>query len=459
MLGAALVTAALVTPTGVAHAQDTLRDAADAHGLRLGAAVANGPLSNEQDYRNTLSSEYSGVTAENSMKWESIQPSQGQYNWSDADAIVDFAQTNGQSIHGHTLVWHSQAPSWVENLQGNELRTAMEEHIDTVMSRYAGQVESWDVVNEPIDDNANLRDSFWLQELGPDYIADAFHLARDADPNAKLYINDYNIDGINAKSDAYYDLVSDLLAQGVPIDGIGFQGHMILGQVPSTLEENIRRFAQLGLEVQITELDIRIPTPASESELQQQADDYREVVEACLAVDGCVGITTWGITDRHSWIPDTFDGQGAALPFDENYNKKPAYFAMLEALGGDPGNGDDDDDNGGNGNGDAACAVTYSVNDWGGAPGFTAAVTITNTGSTAINGWTLDFTFPGDQTITDGWSADWSQNGANVTASDAGWNATLAPNGGSTSIGFNASYSNGNPAPTEFTLNGQTCTN
>ncbi|AYY14900.1 endo-1,4-beta-xylanase [Actinobacteria bacterium YIM 96077] len=451
LTSAALVAAGLIVTSSSATAQETLRGAADEQGLRIGAAVANGPLSNESQYRDVLSTEYNGVTAENSMKWESLQPSQGQFNWSDADEIVDFAQSNGQSVHGHTLVWHSQTPNWVQNLQGQDLQDAMENHINTVMGRYAGDVESWDVVNEPIGDDANLRNSFWMQELGEDYIAEAFQIARSADPNAKLYINDYNIDGINAKSDAYYDLVSDLLDQGVPIDGIGFQGHRVLGDVPSSLEDNIRRFAQLGLEVQLTEIDIRIDTPASDSELEQQRDNYEEMVNACVSVNGCVGVTTWGITDRHSWVPDQFDGQGAALPFDENYNKKPAYYGILEALGGegDPGNG--------NGNGDTACEVNYSANDWGGAPGFTASVDITNTGSGTIDGWTLEFTFPGDQTITDSWSADWSQSGADVTATNASWNGTIGPNQ-SISIGFNGSYTDSNPAPTEFTLNGEPCT-
>lgn len=317
------------------HAQETLRAAADAQGLRIGAAVATGPLAGEAPYRDTLAAEFNSVTAENAMKWESLQPNEGQFTWGQADAIVDFAQQNGQAVYGHTLVWHSQTPGWVQSLSPADMAGAMETHISTVVGRYADDIEAWDVVNEVIDDSGNLRNSFWLQQLGPDYIADAFELARAADPDAELYINDYNIDGINAKSDAYYDLVQDLLADGVPIDGIGLQAHLILGQVPSSMQANIQRFVDLGLEVRITELDIRIQLPADSNELEQQAADYAAVVDACLAVDGCVGITTWGFTDAHSWVPGFFDGQGAALPFDESYANKPAYFAMLEALGGE----------------------------------------------------------------------------------------------------------------------------
>ncbi|WP_281354056.1 endo-1,4-beta-xylanase [Phytoactinopolyspora halotolerans] len=540
----ALVGATLVVPIGAAQAQDTLRGAADAQGLRMGAAVANGPLSSDAQYRNILGTEFNSVTAENSMKWESLQPSQGQFTFSQGDAIVDFAQANNQAVYGHTLVWHNQTPSWVQNLSGQQLDDAMQTHITTVLDHYEGQVEAWDVANEVIDDGANLRNSFWLQGLGEGYIADAFRYADAADPNAKLYINDYNIDGINAKSNAYYDLVSGLLNQGVPIDGIGLQAHMILGQVPSSLEDNIRRFAQLGLEVRITELDIRMDLPVTQAKLEQQRQDYAAVVDACMSVDGCVGVTTWGFTDAHSWVPDQFGGQGAALPFDENYNKKPAYYGILDTLDGgtpndttpptQPGAPQISDvtsnsasltwsassDSGGSGlagysvyreqsgndqllaspstnsvtltgldpqtqysvyvvardgagntsspstaasfttqegpGGGGACDVEYTANNWGGSEGFTASVTITNTGSSQLNGWTLGFTFPGDQSVREGWSATWSQSGADVTAESIGWNDALAP-GGSTTVGFNGTYSGSNPEPTEFTLNGEPC--
>jgi len=214
------------------------------------------------------------------------------------------------------------------------MRAAMEDHIATVAGRYSGRVGSWDVVNEALNEDGTLRGSFWLQTLGPSYIADAFRFARQADPDAKLFINDYNVEGQNAKSDGLYNLVSDLQAQGVPIDGVGLQGHLIVGQTPGDIQANIARFAALGVEVRITELDIRMTLPVDDAKLAQQADDYRGVIDACLAVPGCTGITTWGFTDKYSWIPGFFDGQGAALPFDENYNPKPAYDALHAALAG-----------------------------------------------------------------------------------------------------------------------------
>jgi endo-1,4-beta-xylanase len=311
-----------------------LRDLADGRDFLIGMAVQPAFVANEPPYAETLAREFNAVTAENAMKWDATEPSPGQFTFGDADAVVATAQANNQTIHGHTLVWHNQTPGWVQGLPENEMRAAMQNHISTVVNRYEDQVDAWDVVNEAFNEDGSLRDSFWRQTLGNGYIAEAFQAARAADPDAKLYINDFNVEGINAKSNGLFNLVQDLRAQGVPIDGVGLQGHLILGQVPSSIQANIQRFADLGVEVKITELDIRIPLPADDNELAQQALDYRAVADACLAVAGCEGITTWGFTDLHSWVPGFFDGQGAALPFDENYQPKPAYDALNAALAG-----------------------------------------------------------------------------------------------------------------------------
>lgn len=172
----------------------------------------------------------------------------------------------------------------------------------------------------------------FYRALGSNYINQAFIQAREYDPTAQLYYNDYNIEGINAKSNAAFNLIQNLRSQGVPIDAIGFQGHFIVGQVPTDLVANMQRFANLGIDVAITELDIRMPVPASQANLEQQARDYATVVEACLAVSRCVGITVWGVTDLYSWVPSTFPGQGDALLFDNNYNRKSAYYAVESSL-------------------------------------------------------------------------------------------------------------------------------
>jgi endo-1,4-beta-xylanase len=433
-----------------AAAEPTLGELAAAKNRYFGSATDNPELS-DAPYVSILSSEFSSITPGNSMKWDATEPQRGQFNFSGGDAIVELAQRNGQQVRGHTLVWHSQLPGWVSNgnFSATELRSILQNHVTTVASHYKGKVAHWDVVNEPLNEDGTLRDSVFSRTLGESYIADAFRAARAADPDAKLYINDYNIDGIGAKSDGMYRLVSSLLEQGVPIDGVGFQGHLALQYgFPSRMQENLQRFADLGLDVAITELDIRMQLPADSTKLATQATWYSDVTKACLAVSRCVGITIWDYTDKYSWIPGVFPGEGAALPWDENLQPKPAYDALRVALGGTPGGGDPDPV--------ASCRVTYAVtNQWN--TGFTASVTITNTGSTAINGWTLTFDLPAGQRVDQGWSAQWSQSGTTVTAVNASWNGTLAP-GASTSIGFNGTHDGQATAPTAFTLNGTVCT-
>lgn len=193
---------------------------------------------------------------------------------------------------------------------------------------------AWDVVNEILDENGNLRnDSIWNQHFQNDsYVMEAFHLAHAVDPNAKLYINDYNTEDINIKSNALFELVKKYKRLGVPIHGVGFQTHISLGGWPRTLKQNLERFVTLGVEVAVTELDDRIHLPANEANFQQQAVDYGEVTKACAAVKECVGVTVSGFTDKHSWIPEIEPGWGAACLFDENYKAKPCVAAVEKYL-------------------------------------------------------------------------------------------------------------------------------
>ncbi|MDT0328213.1 endo-1,4-beta-xylanase [Nocardiopsis lambiniae] len=444
--------AALALSAGAtAHAEDPpLRDLADQQGSRMGVAVS-AHLLDDPRYAEIAATQYNSVTHENELKWETVQPQRGQFNWSGADRLVDFARANDQDVYGHTLVWHSQLPSWVADggFSAPQLEQVMDDHISTVMGRYAGDIDYWDVVNEAFNENGTYRDSVFHRTLGPDYIATSLEMAHEADPDARLFINDYNVEGINAKSDALYDLASSLLDRGVPLHGVGLQSHLIVGQVPSSMQANIQRFADLGLEVIITELDIRTTTPASEQQLQAQAADYTRVFQACQAVDGCGGVTVWGVDDGHSWIPDVFPGQGAALPYTANYQVKPAYWAMHEALGGDPG-GDP-----GPGPGDGSCTVTYTVsNQWN--QGAVVDVTVRNDGAATVEGWTLTWTQPAGQRITSAWNATVTQNGSAVTAAAASWNRVLAP-GGSASFGFQLTHQGQVASPDAFALNGADC--
>ncbi len=295
----------------------------------VGSAVPASVLANESDYRAVLTREFDNVTPENEMKWGVVEPNRGQYDWSGADAIVAYAQQYGKSVRGHTLVWHSQLPGWVGGLSATDLRAAMRQHISTEMTRYRGKIRAWDVVNEVFNDDGTRRASVFQQKLGDGYIADAFRSARGADPSAKLYINDYNTEGQNAKSDAVYNLVRTLKQQGVPIDGVGFQTHLSIQYgFPSSMRANLARFAALGVDVAITEADVRIPLPADSTELATQASYFKQAWDACHVVSRCVEFTTWGFTDRHSWVPGTFPGEGAACLFDETLKPKPAYTRL-----------------------------------------------------------------------------------------------------------------------------------
>src|ERR687887_436764 len=308
----------LVAITGTASAA-TLRELASARGLIMGAAVDTNALANEAMYRTVLNREFNGVTPENAMKWDTTEPNPGQFNFSGADAVVNSAMANGQQIHGHTMVWHQQTPGWVQSLGATQMRAALQNHINTEMGRYAGKIESWDVVNEAFNEDGTRRASFWQNTLGNNYIQDAFTMARAADPGTKLCYNDFNIEGMNAKSNAVFSLVQSLKSQNL-IDCLGIQGHLSIDfSFPSGVQQNIQRFANLGIDVKFTELDVRMTLPTSAAKLQTQAQFYTNVLNACLAVPRCNQITTWGFTDLHSWVPGTFNGQGAALPFDENY--------------------------------------------------------------------------------------------------------------------------------------------
>ncbi|TWF93840.1 endo-1,4-beta-xylanase [Saccharopolyspora dendranthemae] len=306
--------------TGTAHAAETLGDSAAQSGRYFGTAIEPGYFG-EQPYVNTLNQEFNSVVAENNMKWETTEPAQGQFDFSGGDQVVGHAENQGMQVRGHTLVWHSQLAQWAQQLTGDALNQAMVDHINGVAGHYQGQIASWDVVNEAFDEDGTRRDdSHFQQQLGDGYIEEAFRTAEAADPNAQLCYNDYNTDGINAKSNGVYDMVADFKARGVPIDCVGFQTHLSTDTDLSTYQQNLQRFADLGVDVHITELDVGGSGTA-------QADVYRAVTESCLAVARCKGITVWGITDAYSWRAEE-----TPLLYDGNYQKKEAYGAVLDAL-------------------------------------------------------------------------------------------------------------------------------
>ncbi|MFI5565952.1 endo-1,4-beta-xylanase [Streptomyces sp. NPDC051740] len=363
----ALATVALALPlaTGSAAAGPSAGEKAALHfnakserlrsvapeGFVVGTAVAGGghhleqdypdPFTYDKEYRKVLGHQFSSVSPENQMKWDYIHPERDRYDFVQADAIVEFAKRNKQVVRGHTLLWHSQNPAWLEegDFSKEELRTILREHVTTVVGRYAGRIQQWDVANEIFDDQGNLRtqDNIWIRELGPGVVADVFRWVHEIDPKAKLFFNDYNVESVNAKSDAYYTLIQDLLEQGVPVHGFSVQGHLSTRYgFPGDLEDNLSRFDALGLETAVTELDVRMDVPEggvpTKAQERQQADYYQRTLEACLAVDGCNSFTIWGFTDKYSWVPVFFEGEGFANVMTDDYKRKPAFYALRDTL-------------------------------------------------------------------------------------------------------------------------------
>jgi endo-1,4-beta-xylanase len=312
-----------------------LRVPADRAHLRIGTAVDTTALTDDAPYRAAVAREFSSVTPENVMKWQLVEPVQGTYDWAAADRLVDFARAHGQTVRGHTLVWHSQNPDWLteDAFTPAELRALLRKHILDEVSHFRGRIWHWDVANEIFNDDGTWRDTIWLRNLGPGYVADALRWAHQADPHAKLFLNDYNNEGVNAKSDAYYKLIKQLRAQHVPVDGYGVQGHLAVQYgVPGDTLNNLRRFEALGLQTALTEVDVRMELPADPIKVQAQAQGFTALLQACLLARRCVSYTVWGFTDRYSWVPGVFDGQGSATPTDENLAPKPAYYAIRDTL-------------------------------------------------------------------------------------------------------------------------------
>jgi len=306
---------------------------------------------------------FNSITAENALKWQRIHPEPGVYEFELADKFVEFGQHNGMAIIGHTLVWHHQTPRWVfrdangDRVDRDTLLKRMREHIHTVVGRYKGRVKGWDVVNEALDEDGKLRNSPWLRIIGEDFIAKAFEFAHEADPDAELYYNDFSLEN-KPKRDGAVALIKKLKAQGVPITGVGLQGHYTLDW-PSKkqLADTIRAFSALGVKVMITELDIDVlprpdrhrgadlmlryeidpklnpytsglPDSIQKALAKRYADIFDVLVEHRKTVSR---VTFWGVTDRDSWL-NYWPMPGRTnhpLLFDRNYKPKPAYYAVI----------------------------------------------------------------------------------------------------------------------------------
>ena len=314
----------------------SLRSLAQIHGIYIGSAVGPQLLRRDSLYAETLAREFNMITPENAMKFAPLCPSRNQYDFRGADGIVDFAEAHVMQVRGHTLVWHNQLPRWLREgiWTRDESIEILREHIMTVVERYRGRVLVWDVLNEGVANDGSLRDTIWLKNIGSHYIDLAFRWAHEADPDALLFYNDTHAEGLGRKSDAIHALVQDLLRRGVPIHGVGLQMHISLESAPKPQDvlTNINRLSALGLQVHITEMDVRIKEPVTKEKLDAQARVYRDMLEVCLSAQNCTAFVMWGFTDRYSWIPRFFRGTRAGLIFDESYQPKPAYNALRDAF-------------------------------------------------------------------------------------------------------------------------------
>lgn len=343
-----LILSACLTQTSLATAA-SLRDLALGKELFIGTAVKDGTSLTTRDqgaYGNTVRKQFQILTPENHMKMQFLQPQRGQFDFREADAIVNFAQSNRQQVHGHTLLWYQQFPSWVGNIPCGERLNVMKDHVRRVMGHFKGKIVSWDVANEVIAESGGIRPSVWnCNNTNFDNMVDildqVFRVARETDPSALLCYNDYNAENVNAKFNGVYRLVSALKNKGAPIDCVGHQMHAV-SNYPSAsgLSDVMNRYESLGLLNFITELDVRFNNGSFNG--TQQANQYRNYLKACLDRKSCVRFTLWGFTDKYSWVPNTFPGQGQALIYGNNivsdedgdlsYNKKPAFDAILSTL-------------------------------------------------------------------------------------------------------------------------------
>jgi len=333
----------------------------------IGVAVDDDVVSgNDSQTTAIVEKQFDSITPENVMKWQFIHPEPNKYNFEPADRFVAFGEKNKMFIVGHTLIWQNQIPPWAfkddtGNLLGRDAMLArMKDHIFTVMGRYKGRVNGWDVVNEALNDAGPLHKSKWVETVGPDFVQKAFEYAHEADPNAELYYNDFSLDK-PAKLNACVNLVKDLKAKGLRIDGVGIQGHWALSY-PSRkeIEQFINAFAALGVKVMVTELDIDVLPSATRymgadinvkfelqaklnpyvdglpDEVQKKlADRYAEIFAVLLEHKDTVSrVTFWGVYDKTSWLNNWPIRGRTSYPllFDRNYKPKPAFDAVIKVV-------------------------------------------------------------------------------------------------------------------------------
>jgi len=326
----------LIASASLAIADDSLREAAK--DFRIGVATDSNKFVNDA-YIDAVN-EFNYMVAENACKLSGIQPEKGVFNFEGCDAHYEKAVELGMKFRGHCLIWFNYQPQWFQDITDpEEMEKTIVEHITKVMTHYKGKIDTWDVVNEAIEDESTgengtweLRDTFISRAL-PNFIDIAFKTAREVDPSVKLFYNDYDIEGIDIrkgmKTNAVYNFVKDMIDRGVPIDGVGLQYHLHTDKTVKyeNVMETMKRFGDLGLEVQITEMDVNSVEGKTKESFELQGKLYGEGLQACLDSPNCTGFLIWGVGDSDSWRKD-----GYPLAFNDDYTPKPAYYAMLDVL-------------------------------------------------------------------------------------------------------------------------------
>ncbi|MFC7481166.1 endo-1,4-beta-xylanase [Luedemannella flava] len=474
----------------------SLKGALAPYWSQVGAAVS--PSTILAGKADLLKIHYNSLVAGNAMKWDATEKTEGVFSYGDADTIVNFATANNMKVRGHTFVWHNQTPAWVFQDANGATMTAtaanktlllnrLKAHIDALAGRYKGKISAWDVVNEVLNEDGTPRNSMWYQIAGLDYIRNAFTWARAADPGAVLCINDYNLT-VGSKRDGMYNLVNQLKGEGIPIDCVGSQMHNNINwPTASDTSAMLDKFAALNVTQQITEMDVSIYTDntssyttVTDAHQTALATRYKALFDVFKAKASLISsVTFWGVSDDDSWLQTwPIARLDAPLLFDSQLQVKPAYWAVTGlnpsgtvttavatttrpptsavptsavattrpptsavATTGSTG----------------PCRVTYAVaGQW--PSGFQGDVKVTNTGTTAINNWTLTWTFANGQTISQLWNGSVTQSGANVSVAGAAWNSSIAVNA-TVNVGFLASWNDAtNARPTAFSLNGTACT-
>jgi endo-1,4-beta-xylanase len=313
--------------------------------IPIGVAVIKERLE-DPIYGNLVAREFNSLTAESNMKFGNLHPSQNKWTFEKADAIVAFAQKYNMRVHGHALIWakDSVQPQWIKDFQGDKAAwdKLLKTHIQTVMKHFKGKVASWDVVNEPVKSDGTLVNNIWLRKLGTDYIFKAFQYAHEADPDAKLFINDYGQEFGGKKMALLLSLAAQAKSKGIAFHGLAFQGHTVLRIDPAKFYTNFKRAADAGLLVYISELDISVRYQMPDlftlttSLASEQGSKWKALVKAYLTAvpkNLQYGITTWGVGDSDSFFNHNvvLNNHDYPVLFDSKYNPKPAYKGFVEA--------------------------------------------------------------------------------------------------------------------------------